>query len=183
MRGKTFENWGLFSIHCLCTSFKLMLTNSCQIVSEIQANTGLEPVTSDRSGVPITWCCTLIMMEQWQGTHKSHYILTGSRKFPPSGLPVDYEQGLQDIKLTISALIEHVNTYSAELSTCINKYSTTMSIITNQYTYHGRPSDSLPHLTICLITSGSLIHMWQLLLPRLYTFLTLQHNSTAHLNH
>lgn len=125
-----------------------MLTNSCQIVSEIQANTGLEPVTSDRSGVPITWCCTLIMMEQWQGTHKSHYILTGSRKFPPSGLPVDYEQGLQDIKLTISALIEHVNTYSAELSTCINKYNTTMSIITNQYTYHGRPSDSLPHLTM-----------------------------------
>lgn len=125
-----------------------MLTNSCQIVSEIQANTGLEPVTSDRSGVLITWCCTLIMMEQWQGTHKSHYILTGSRKFPPSGLPVDYEQGLQDIKLTISALIEHVNTYSAELSTCINKYSTTMSIITNQYTYHGRPSDSLPHLTM-----------------------------------
>lgn len=24
----------------------------------------------------------------------------------------------------------------------------TMSIITNQYTYHGQPSDSLPHLTM-----------------------------------
>lgn len=63
MRGKTFEIEDYFPfIVYKCTSFRLMLSNSCQIVSEIHANTGLEPVT--RSGVLITWCCTLIMMEQ-----------------------------------------------------------------------------------------------------------------------